>query len=157
MEYDFRAVPDLEDFVAVPNGTYRCRIGEVRRKSARDGSDRWSIRWVVAEGPYAGRTAAWDNLTWSERGIRRVKLVLGRLGLPVDGVLNLEPEGLVGRVAAVTVFAEEFVNPTTGARQVRSRVPFAGYAAVDGESALPEDESPSGNGEGKADPDEPPF
>jgi len=157
MEYDFRAVPDVEDFAAVPNGTYRCRIAEVRRKTARDGSDRWSVRWVVDDGPFAGRTAAWDNLTWSERGIRRVKMILGRLGLPVDGVLDLEPEGLVGRVASVTVFAEEFVHPATGARQIRCRVPFAGYAPAEEGAPLPDDEFAGPPSRREDEAEEPPF
>jgi len=127
MRYDFSQVEDVDHFVAVPNGTYLCRVAEVRERRARDGSARWALRWVVEDGPYGGRTAAWDNLTWSERGIRRVKWILARLGFDVTGVLELEPEGLAGRLARVTVFAEEFVNPATGVRQVRSRVPFAGY------------------------------
>mgnify|MGYP001600207741 CR=1 FL=1 len=125
--FDFREVGDIENFVAVPNGTYRARVAEVRVKKARDGSDLWSIRWVVDDGPFAEKTAAWDNLTWSERGIRRVKLVLSRLGFETTGVLEILPEDLVGRCALVTIFAEEFVNPATGARQVRPRVPFSGY------------------------------
>jgi uncharacterized protein DUF669 len=125
--FDFSQVEDFKDFVAVPNGTYLCRIVEVRVRRSRDGSDRWSLRWVVEDGPYGGRTAAWDNLTWSDRGIRRLKYVLSRLAFDVTGAIEIAPKDLVGRLARVTVFAEEFVNPATGARQIRSRVPFAGY------------------------------
>ena len=137
MRYDFSRVEDVEDFVAVPDGTYLCRVAEVRERKARDGSERWSLRWVVEDGPFAGRTAAWDNLTWSERGIRRVKFVLAKLGVAVDGVVEVDPQSLGGRLARLTVVAEEFVNPATGARQVRSRVPFAGYVSVDGPTPAP--------------------
>ncbi len=166
MRYDFSQIEDVQDFVAVPNGTYLCRVAEVRERRSRDGSERWSLRWVVEDGPYAGRTAAWDNLTWSDRGIRRVKFVLGKLGQPVGGVVEVEPQSLVGRLARVSVFSEEFVNPATGVRQVRSRVPFAGYEGapdprapaeglpVGGEGAQP---SPEGENDGEEEDPEAPF
>jgi len=158
MRYDFSQVEDVQDFVAVPNGTYLCKVAEVRERRARDGAERWSLRWIVEDGPYAGRTAAWDNLTWSERGIRRVKFVLGRLGQAVDGVLEVEPGSLVGRLARVTVYSEEFLNPATGVRQVRSRVPFAGYEAGS-KAPLPDDGCPDRGGPEPPDEDdaEPPF
>ncbi|HKB16113.1 MAG TPA: DUF669 domain-containing protein [Planctomycetota bacterium] len=161
MRYDFSEIEDVQDFVAVPNGTYLCRVAEVRERRSRDGSERWSLRWVVEEGPYAGRTAAWDNLTWSDRGIRRVKFVLGKLGQPVGGVVEVEPQSLVGRLARVSVFSEEFVNPATGVRQVRSRVPFAGYegapdrpAPAEGLPATSEEARPGGAAEGENGGDE---
>ncbi|HET6203125.1 MAG TPA: DUF669 domain-containing protein [Planctomycetota bacterium] len=153
MQYDFSQVEDVQDFVAVPNGTYLCRLAEVRERRSRDGSARWSLRWIVEEGPYAGRTAAWDNLTWSDRGIRRVKFVLGRLGQPVEGVVEVEPQSLVGRIARLSVFSEEFVNPATGVRQVRSRVPFAGYEAAE---AAPSPEDAARGAGGQPQPADPP-
>ncbi len=146
MKYDFSGIEDVQDFVAVPNGTYLCRVAEVRERRSRDGSERWSLRWVVEDGPYAGRTAAWDNLTWSDRGIRRVKFVLGKLGQPVGGVVEVEPQSLVGRLARVSVFSEEFVNPATGVRQVRSLVPFAGYEGAPEPPAPPEGLPSGGDG-----------
>ncbi len=132
VSWDFSRVEDLNNFVAVPNGTHPCVVHEMKRTAARDGSDRWWIRWVVTnESPWAGRTAAWDSLTWNERGMRRVKWVLGRLGFDVAGCIELAPNDLLGRKARVTVFAEEFINRATGARTMRSRVPFAGYEKIE--------------------------
>lgn len=139
MKYDFSKVEEVADFVSVPNGTYPCRVAEVRERLGEDGSERWSLRLEVEDGPFAGRTAAWDNLAWTEKGVRRVKLVLDRLGFPVQGELDLRPEDLVGRRAVVTVFAQEYVDPTTGARRIRSRVPFAGYQAPEPAAAKAED------------------
>ena len=47
-------------------------IEEVRPGATREGSPRWACRLEVAEGEYAGRTAAWDSLVFSERGLPRV-------------------------------------------------------------------------------------
>lgn len=127
MRYDFSDVEDVDSFVSVPEGEYVCRVAEVREGQSRDGSERWSLRLEVTEGEWAGRTAAWDSLTWSERGIHRVKSVLTALGLDTRGELELEPRDLVGRQADVRFMLEEREDPTTGRRQVRLRVPYLGY------------------------------
>jgi hypothetical protein len=130
MQFDFSQVNDVESYVSIPEGTYTCRVAEVREGVARDGSVRWSLRLEVAEGDFAGRTAAWDSLTWSERGIRRVKLVLRALGLDVSGAVDVQSSDLVGLRARATFQPEEREDPLTGRRVVRMRVPFAGYAAA---------------------------
>lgn len=127
MKFDFSKVEEIEDFISVPNGSYPCRIAEVRERTGDDGTARWSLRWEVEDGPFAGRTAAWDNLSWSEKGVRRVKLVLDKLGFAVQGELEIEPGLLVGKRAIVTVFAQEYQDPVTQRRVMRTRVPFAGY------------------------------
>jgi len=142
VRYDFSKVEEVADFVSVPNGTYPCRVAEVRERLGEDGTERWSLRWEVEDGPFAGRTAAWDNLAWSEKGVRRVKLVLERLGFPVQGELDLRADELVGRRALVTIFAQEYVDRATGSRRIRSRVPFAGYQAADPAAAGKADDLP---------------
>ena len=57
MRFDFSQIEDVESFVSIPEGTYLCRVAEVRAGVTRDGSVRWSLRLEVAEGEYAGRTA----------------------------------------------------------------------------------------------------
>lgn len=136
MHFDFRSVDDLELFVSVPQGVHECRIAEIREGRARDGSIRWSFRLEVLDGEWAGRTAAWDSLTWSERGVHRVKKVLEALGLDVRGELDIEAQDLVGLRARVHVEPEEREDPLTGRRQVRMRVPYVGYAAIDGASEV---------------------
>ena len=76
MQFDFSQIHDIDSYVSIPEGSYVCRVAEVREGLARDGSPRWSLRLEVSRGEYAGRTAGWDSLTWSDRGIRRVKHVL---------------------------------------------------------------------------------
>jgi len=131
MEIDFGSIQDVESYAAIPEGTYVCRVSEVREGTARDGSPRWALRLEVADGEYTGRTAAWDGLTWSERGLKRVKHVLDKLGFDVRGRLQLQSPDLVGRVARVQLQTEEREDPLSGARQLRLRVPYLGYASLD--------------------------
>jgi len=130
MRYDFSGVEDIESFVSVPEGRYRCRVAEVREGLARDGSVRWSLRLEVDEGEYAGRTAGWDSLTWSDRGVVRVKRVLEAMGLDTSGIVELDAHELVGRRVEAVFQTEEREDPLSGRRLLRLRVPFAGYERV---------------------------
>ncbi len=131
MRFDFSSVDDIESYVSVPAGTHHVRVAEVRDGRSRDGSTRWTFRLEVIDGDYAGRTAAWDSLTWSERGIFRVKKVLEALGMDVRGELEIDPKDLVHLQARVQVVPEEREDPVTGRRQVRMRVPYLGYERVE--------------------------
>lgn len=148
MRFDFSSVDDVDSFVSVPEGLHRCRVGEVREGRARDGSVRWSFRLEVIDGDYAGRTAAWDSITWSERGVYRVKKLLEALGIDVRGEVEVQPNDLVGLSALVKVEPEEREDPLTGRRQVRMRVPYQGYAPLSSEEreALGGADAHAGNG-----------
>lgn len=130
MQYDFSRIDDIDSFISIPEGRYACRVAEVREGVSRDGSPRWSLRLEVASGDYAGRTAGWDSLTWSERGIRRVKHVLEALGLDVSGQVELAPADLLGREVLTSFQSEEREDAFTGRRVLRLRVPYAGYQAL---------------------------
>jgi hypothetical protein len=130
MHVDFSQVSDVEDFASIPPGTYVVRIAEVREGVTREGAPRWAVRLEVVDGPFAGRTAAWDGLVWSEKGLRRVKHVLDKLGFDVSGGVELDSEQLVGLEVRAEISLEEREDPLTGSRQIRPRVPFLGYASV---------------------------
>ncbi len=127
MEFDFGALEDVESFELVPPGTYVCRVAEVREGRARDGSSRWSLRLEVADGDLAGRTAAWDSLTWSARGVHRVRRVLAAFGVDVRGVVQIEAQDLHGLRAWTRLEPEEVEDALTGRRRRRLRVPYDGY------------------------------
>jgi hypothetical protein len=127
MRYDFSAVEDVDSFATIPEGVYDCRVGAVRVGHTRDGHERWALRLDVCSGDYAGRVAAWDGLTWSDKGAQRVKFVLQALGLDSSGEVEVQPEELEGRMARVVLVLEEWEDPLTRRRQVRLRVPFRGY------------------------------
>src|SRR5262245_46822121 len=143
MRFDFSSVDDVESYVFVPEGEHDCRIADVREGTSRDGSVRWSLRLEVLNGEWAGRTAAWDSLTWSERGVYRVKKVLEALGLDVRGELEIDSQDLLNLQARVRVVPEEREDPVTGRRQVRMRVPYLGYAPRTAESTAAEEERPA--------------
>ena len=136
MRFDFSQVQDVESFVSIPEGSYPCRVAEVREGLARDGSVRWSLRLEVLAGEYAGRTAGWDGLTWSDRGVLRVQRVLEALGFAVAGEVDIQPSELVGRQVRAAFVAEEREDPLSGRRIVRLRVPYSGYAPLDEDDLL---------------------
>ncbi len=131
MRYDFSTVEETDSFVTIPEGVHVCRVAEARVGQSRDGSERWRLRLEVAEGEWAGRTAAWDSITWSERGIHRVKKVLEALGIDVRGEVELAPADLVGRRARVTLEPEQWEDPVSGRTQLRLAVPYLGYSPAE--------------------------
>jgi len=129
---DFSQVEDVDSYVSIPEGRYLCRVGEVREGETRTGDLRWALRLEVAEGELAGRTAAWDGLVWSAKGLGRVKHVLDALGFDVSGALDLESAQLLGCLAFVEFFVEEWTDPSTHRRTERLAVPFLGYEPAPG-------------------------
>ena len=120
--------------VNVPDGTYRCRVAEVRPGSTRAGDERWALRLTVEDGEYAGRMAAWDSLTFSMRGRARARRVLQALGLPVFGKVTIEPADVEGRTAMVRIVSAEYQS-ADGTTVRRSEVPYDGYSPDTGGGA----------------------
>ena len=142
MRFDFSQIQDVESFVSIPEGIYPCRVADAREGVNRDGSVRWSLRLEVAEGEYAGRTAGWDSLSWSDRGIVRVKRVLDVLGFDVRGEVEVEARQLIGAQARVEFRSEQWSDPVTGRQVLRLSVPYAGYEELEdgsGRATQPED------------------
>lgn len=142
MKLDFDTVDNVADYVTVPAGTYLCKIAEVQTRTTRAGDDRWLYRLIVAEGEFIGRLAAFDSLVFSARGMNRVRDVLGALGLPNRGMVEVEPSDLEGQTAFVEVQPEEWEHPETGAVVRRNAVPYRGYRRADGGLAPAESPMP---------------
>jgi hypothetical protein len=121
----------VADYVTVPAGAYVCRVAQVRPGTTRAGDERWSLRVVVADGPHAGKDAAWDSLVFSTRGRMRARFVLAALGLPAVGRVTIEPSDVMGRVAIVEVRPAEYVNPD-GTTVRRNEVPYDGWRKAEG-------------------------
>lgn len=145
MEYDFSSVEDDRDeFVLVPEGVYEVRIAEARESRGRDGNEHWGLRLEVLSGDWAGKTAAWDWLVWSERGVSRIKRVFRALGIDVEGTVSLSPHDLIDRKARVMVGVEEREDSLTGRSTLRNRVPYDGYAPLDPEGHRVEPQGANG-------------
>jgi len=132
MKVDFSLIEDAESYVSIPEGTYLVRIAEIRESQTRELAPRWGLRLEVVDGEYAGRTAAWDGLIFSDRGLPRVKHVLASLGFDVSGPLDLLPKDLLGLCVRAQLQIEEFEDRLTGKRSRRLRVPYSGYEPVQG-------------------------
>jgi len=140
MEIDFDAKDTVSDFVSVPQGTYLCRVAEIRTGQTRAGDERWSLRLVVAAGQHVGKQAAWDSLVFSTRGRARARLVLQALGLPARGKVEITPNDLEDREALVDVRPTEYEAPS-GQLVRRNEVPYDGYRPSD--STAPPADAPS--------------
>lgn len=137
MKYDFSNIENVEDLRAVEPGEYLCKVAEVRESDSPAGHSRWGLRWEVIQGDFAGRTACWDSLHWSERGLPRVKYVLEVLGFRTEGEGEIEVGELEGCEAWVQCTSEEREDPVTGIRRLMNRVPFAGYRAHEQNGSVP--------------------
>lgn len=149
MEIDFDQQDQVSDFVTVPEGTYLCRVAEVRQGVTRAGDERWSLRLVVAEGQHVGKQAAWDGLVFSTRGRSRARMVLHALGLPSSGRVQIEPNDLEGRTALVEVRPTEYESPAGNVVR-RNEVPYDGYRQSEDDSA--EDTFGGGSSNGHSSP-----
>jgi hypothetical protein len=127
LDLDVDTTRRVSDYAVVPDGTYLCRIVEVRAGTTRAGDERWSLRLVVADGPHVGKQAAWDSMVFSGRGVARARLIFRAIGLPASGRVHVSPEDLEGRTALVTIRAVEYASPS-GDVVRRSEVPYDGYA-----------------------------
>jgi hypothetical protein len=95
------------DLRSIPEGTYRCRVAEVREGYSRKGAIRWNLRFEVADGEYGGRTATWHVIEWSEEGIRAARATLTALGMPFSaGHDDLESRDLLWLTAACRLSTE---------------------------------------------------
>lgn len=139
MEIDFDDTDATADFVTVPEGTYLCRIAEIRPGTTRNGDERWALRLVVAEGQHVGKQAAWDSLVFSARGRARARLVMQAIGLPAKGRVEIEPADLENRTALVEVRPAEYQN-SAGNLVRRNEVPYEGYRAVPREQSTDDGE-----------------
>lgn len=128
MRFDFDNVQEPISMRSVPAGVHVCEIREVREGISKDGSPRWSMKLEVAAGEHAGHHAAWDSITWSERGIYRVRSVLQVLGFKVEGELEVNPKDLVGKGARVRLVEEVYDDPMLGSRREQLVVPYNGWA-----------------------------
>jgi len=133
VKINFKDVPDAEEFEVLPDGEYMVEVSGVEEKETKGGDTYWNLKHVVIEGEHEGRFI-FDNITFNDKGLPRVKLVFSRLGIDVSGKIEIEPEDLVGERAYVTVAAQEYDGKT------RSKVEFAGYRKIDDEGEAGEEE-----------------
>lgn len=158
---DFDQVED-SDWTPVPEGEYLCRLIRVQQRMTRHEDEQWVLSWQIQRGTYAGKKLR-DSLTFSAKGLSRVKLVYRRMGKDVAGERMLQPQDLLAGYAWVYAGMETY-DGRDGKTREANKVPYAGYrvATADDIAALdttlppqpePEPELPME----QQIPDDPPF
>lgn len=128
MELNFDEIESIGEYTPVPEGTYRCRVADVKEAQTSRGYPMWRLRLEIEEGEHAGR-AIFDRLVFSPAALRRVKRVCQCLGLDTTGRQDLTPDMLVGRLCQVHAVVEDYIDQDGEARSSNT-IPFDGYAPV---------------------------
>ena len=125
---DFDQVPEGETYSPVPPGEYFCRIVEVLATTSSEGHERWRLKVQIMEGEQSGRTFL-DFLTFSTKGVKRVKQVLRGLGVAVVGQVDVTPSVIEGVECFVCVTVDTYPDRANGQRRPVNQVAYDGYRA----------------------------
>ena len=177
VKVNFSTVPDAGQGGTIPLGKYPCRLhidayqvdqegnpmldGDGKKVFFRSKKQdiQWKTRAEILEGPFAGREL-FDYLTFSEGGLKRIKVLASRIGLDITGPIEMEPEDLDCSYWYVEVDSHEVAQTAQGQVKVskytfhrgsclcetckthdgknvnvNSKTAFAGFELMDAESA----------------------
>lgn len=129
MEINYDEIDSINEFQLVPEGTYLCRITEVKEAATRNGFPMWKLRLEIEEGDFAKRTIL-DRLIFSPPAMRRVKRALQCLGVEVAGKQDITPEMLLGKRCKIRTIVENYVDQE-GESRTGNAVPYDGYQPAD--------------------------
>lgn len=124
MLIDFGKIDDAPDFKPVPAGKYLAELIKAEESTTEKGDPQWNLTFELLEGKVA-RRLIFDKLFFTEKALKRVKLVCGRLGIDVSSELELTPELLQTRLVYLDVEVTEYEKD--GKMVPTNEVPFAGY------------------------------
>lgn len=91
----------------VPDGTYSVTIDEIGTEEGQSGYDYWAVRFKVTAGQYKG-SVLFDNLSHSPAALFKIKRLLEVLGVEAEGMVDIDPDELVGQELDVLVVNENF-------------------------------------------------
>ncbi|MFA5187101.1 MAG: DUF669 domain-containing protein [Patescibacteria group bacterium] len=150
MKINFNGVPDAQDFAPVPAGTYTCRVSDVEETSTNDGADMWNLTFEIVVGEYRGKRI-FDRLVFSEKAMKRVKLICKRFGIDVDaaGEVEILPSMFLDKAINLDVEIEQQRDKSgapkvdeNGKPKMGNKVTFAGYHEVSGSAPPPPASTP---------------
>jgi len=122
--YNFANIADSQDFGLIPMGRYPARLhvdayqhdteGNFMTDGAGDkcfwqtnkGDDLWKLTFDVLDTEHAGRKV-FDNLNFSQGGLKRVKIIFMRVGYGDDYEGELDPDDLDGSYWFINVDSHE--------------------------------------------------
>ena len=127
MRINFSGVNSAAGNGPIPPGEYLVKVARVKEKQSRDGKAYWNLGLEVLQDAFAGRFV-FDKLFFTPQALPRLKIILGALGIAVDGDLDVEPDDLLNRRAFVRVEHDQYSKD--GAIQQGNKVTYDGYRAV---------------------------
>lgn len=128
-------VPDATEnkgYEPIPEGRYVVKVDNVIEKVTKNGDDMWALTLKVVGGDHGG-AKIFDNITFSERGLSRCKLVAHRLGVNLDNGYDLQISDILDRKCEVDVLISDYVD-RNGQPRKKNAIPFAGYYELPGGS-----------------------
>ena len=133
-QIDFSKIPNMEDYTPLPPGKYLARLDEIEETKTKDEAEMWKLKFTVVSGAAEGRKI-FDQMVFSEKAFKRVKLICSRLGgINTDANINLTPDMLKGQSVVLEVVIESYADEN-GVEKKRNKVTFAGYEKADGTGA----------------------
>lgn len=126
-KFNADAIDDANDYSPIPPGVYEAEVQKVEEKQSDKGTCYWTITLEVIDGQYKGRTFK-DKIFFTDKGFKRVKLVLKRLGLKMEGEVNPQKDDILGRRALVNLEIED--REWEGKTYRNNKVPFDGYQPI---------------------------
>lgn len=130
---NFGDVDDAQDFSPAPAGKYPMVVDSIEVRESSGGDEQWALTLLIADGEFEGRKV-WDNLTFSPKGVNRVKIAYKAAGYETDHERNCKPKDLEGKAMLVDVVVESYVA-NDGTEKKRNKVTYAGYHALEGKVA----------------------
>ena len=127
---DWDGVPDANTYEPLPFGWYRVRVEKCTEKKTKAGDPMYSIEYEVVDGKYTGRKL-FDNVVFNTAAFSRAKLICKRLGLTVNGLVDVEPTDFLGKEVMVKTDAIDEYLTGKGEKRTRNIIPFAGYRSLE--------------------------
>lgn len=112
----------------MPIGTYICEIVEVKEKKTQRGEDYFALRLEVVGGDYEGRPI-YDNIFFSERALKRLKLICERLEIGTKGDIEITPDTFSNLKVNVLVKQDTYTNKE-GRLIIKNIVAYDGYNGI---------------------------
>lgn len=138
-EYDWDKVEEAQGYSPLPDGKYYCVVEKADLGTTANGDEMFKLEFKVLEGAFKGRKL-FDNIIFSERALGRAKLMLKRMGLELNGKVNVKWSDVQGRKVIVVCDGTEDYTTKDGETRTKNLIPFDGYERVpdDGHTPLNE-------------------
>ena len=129
-DINFDNIDDYEEYPVLPAGTYLCQLVNIHERATNAGDQMWGLEFIVMDEGKNQWKKIFDNMVFSEKAMSRVKLIASRLGVKVQGTMNLSV--LKGEIMNKSVYIEVTIEDYDNKKQ--NKVPFAGYTEIQNQS-----------------------